>query len=313
MTKKDFEKIVNHDPFAPVRLARFMDGDRPTDKVYIQIQRENDVDEWECPTGTAVVHGEGYRLISNRAMHNMLREVTDKIKEAHGFGFEPLMSFGTHTPNLIWNGKAYCERWYSKDVSIKTPAGGSVMLGVEVRNSYDKTSCAQLGFYAMHVACQNQFHSHNMFGKPFRVVHVGDEGELDEDIPAAVEAVAREAAGFGRMLPTIERLCNTHLFTTTEFMDFLERCERETGLVINDVKIRRELQGCGPTSQVRGLDVDRSTYGDLDSLWAIVNAYTAMTTHDLPGFLGADKSARFVDFAIKVANEIAENTIDVEA
>lgn len=301
--------IVNRDPFAPVRLATFMDSGRPTDKVYIQIQDEDG--GWAVPTGTAVVHGSGYRLISNQAMHDMMSSVVKGVEEAHGFKFQPLHSYGANSQSILWNGRSYCERWYTDDVNITTPQGSKVSLGIEARNSYDRSSCAQLGFFAMHVTCQNQFHSRNLFGHPFKVTHVGKSGELDEDIADAIASVTDEAANFGRILPKINSLSSAHLFTMQEYLDFFDECEKRTGLVINDVKIRRELHGEGPTSKVKGLNVDYSSYGDHDSLWAIVNAFTAVTTHDTPGMYGADKSARFVDFAIEYAEKIAVDAEEV--
>ena len=309
MTKKDIAEMVNRDPFAPVRLTQFMDNGVPTDKVYIQIQKEDD-QGWAVPTGTAIVHGKDYRLISNQQMHDMMMSVIDEVKRDNGVEFEPLPSPGSMASSLVWNGKAYRERWFSRDVKVKTPAGGEVMLGIECRNSYDKTSRAQLAFFAMHCVCQNQFHSRNLFGTPFSTAHVGADGELEE-LDAAVKMVAAEAANFGKILPKIENLCNAHLFTMNDYLDFLDDCEAKTGLVVNDAKLRKELRGDGCTKLIKGLNVDYSQYGDRDSLWALTNAFTALTTHELPGITGAEKSARFVDFAIDFAEKLVANTIEV--
>lgn len=284
-------EMVNEDPFCPVRLSRFMNGDKPTDKVFVELQAEDGT--WKDPQGTAIVHGEGYQLITNQAMHDLMGSVISVLTEKDDMVFQPLSP-----RNLLWNGKAFIERWYCPSIKIDTPVGGQVMMGIEARNSYDKSSRAQLGFYAMHVTCHNQFHSRNLFGEPFSVRHVNSDGSLTEDVDGAVEKVVTMAQNFGRITTRIKGLCDAHLATVDQYYDFLNRCEATTGLVLDDKRIRKELCGIGTTSKVEGLDVDYAQYGGKDSLWGLVNAYSAISTHESSSFGAADKCARFVDFAI---------------
>ena len=288
-------RMVNADPFAPVRLTSIMHDGRPTDKVFVEIQCP-EVDRWDVPAGTQVVHSLGYQLIPNA----QARELAMRTMARTGMSFVPTPHHSDTSTSVTWTGRTYVERWYTPDMKVATPQGSEVMLGVEVRNSYDKSSKLKLSFFGMHCACQNQFFSNNLLGAPLSLSHVmgqNKDGEsFDEALELAFDSLVDRAENFGAMTAHIGRLNAARFNSLDDYMLLMDECRNETKLTLDDTKILRELKHHTSTKDI-GLDVG-DAYGDPNSYWALANAFTALCTHATPGVGGAERSARFVDFLI---------------
>lgn len=290
-------EIINKDPYADVRLSRIYDTRGVgTDKFMVEMQSPED--EWIPIPGTRAVHSLGYNLITNAQVRDMAHEVID----ATGLDFKPIPGFGEHSRSggTVWNGKHYLERWYTGDVTVKTPSGSDVMLGLEVRNSYDKSCSVGLAFFAMHMACANQFYSHNLFGRPFSFRHVDSGDTLGDNFQDALDGITQKASEFGKVLPHIHNLMEKRFESTQDFLELRRRLMEEAKVEFRDKHILDELTGGGITRKV-GLDVG-DAYGSPDSYWALANAYTAISSHIVGGLRGHDLSQRAVDFLIDEAS-----------
>lgn len=289
------EEIINPDPFCPVRLTRMVNRGRTTDKWFIELQKPESED-WQEVAGTKVVHSANYRLVTNAEVHRMAADVMGQT----GLAFQPVPTWGGgHSKGLIWNGRYYLERWYTPDVKVQSPHGADIMLGMEVRNSYDKSCRVGLAFFAMHCACSNQFYGRNLLGEPFNFSHIGDAGELSDNVQDALATLTDKARGFGKIVPTINLLTGTSVAGMDDFLALRRKVVETTGLEFRDRQILDELSGNGITKKV-GISVGEA-YGSPSSFWAITNAFTAITTHQVGGLRGQDQAARFVDFMIDEA------------
>lgn len=288
-------EMLNPDPYCPVRMTRILDTrGAVTDKFMTEVQTPEQV--WRPIPGVRTVHGAGYRLVTNA----QVRDMAHTAMEATKLNFEQVPSWGNgHSRGITWNGKYYLERWYTKDVYVEAPNGSKVMLGLEVRNSYDDSCKVGLAFFAMHCACSNQFFSHNMFGKPFTFSHIGDGGELDDELNPTRDALLQNAGRFGAVLPHIKQLCDARFMTMQEFLDLRRRMAVKTKAEFRDRQILDELAGDGITKKL-GIEVGQA-YGTPDSYWALANAYTAVTTHMVGGLRGQELSQRATDFLIQDA------------
>ena len=198
-------EIVNRDPFCDVRLENIMHGGHKTDKFLIALQDPETPTEFREIPGVGTVHSADYTLVSNKQVHDMANQV---IVDS-GMTFDPVPSWGEgHSANLFWNGRRFSEKWFCKDTAVAVPGGSSMMLGMEVTNSYDGSAKVGLAFFAMHVACSNQFYSHNMMGQPFEFPHVNRGGTLEEDIGVAMQQIQEKASSFGKIAPNLVLLSN---------------------------------------------------------------------------------------------------------
>lgn len=293
------DALINKDPFCPVRLQRHISKDgKPTAKFMVELQSESG--QYVELTGLNSVHGPRYMLVPNQRVHDMALAVMDKT----GMTFNPLPGFrGGHSKSLVWNGKSYTERWYAPEVRVKSPQGTDVLLGLEVSNSYVGDSGVKLAFFGMHVVCANQFHSKNIFGKPFDFTHVGDAGQLDADFDSAFARLEQSAENFGQVAPALEALMHKRVDSFSGFRRLRRRMLNELGLVVREREIMDELDGCGVTSKF-GVVTCQDPYGDdTDTYWALLNAITAITTHLVGGTAGRSQSERVVDFLIKEARQ----------
>lgn len=292
-------KMINGDPFCPVRLTRVENRGRATDKFMVEVQKEDGTEWIEIP-GVKGVHSANYRLVTNRQVHDLGQAVMERT----GMTFKPVPSFGGgHSKNLTWNGAAYVERWYAPEVKVKSPQGTDVLLGVEVRNSYDNSCKVGLAFFGMHMVCSNQFFSRNLFGTPFNFTHIGNEGQLDDEFDDAFANLQSKAEQFGQIAPALDALMHTRLDTLDEFLDLRRRMNEQSGLTFRDREILDELSGIGVTKRIGAVTSGYGAYGDPATYWALANAVTAITTHLVGGLRGQDQSERAVDFLIAAARD----------
>ena len=288
-------EIVNPDPFCDVRLENIEHAGRKTDKYLIALQDPETPTLFREIPGVGTVHSADYSLVSNKQVHDMAAKVIDES----GLTFEPVPTWGEgHSQNLYWNGRRFSEKWFCKDTAVAVPGGSSMMLGMEVTNSYDGSAKVGLAFFAMHVACSNQFYSNNMLGCPFEFQHVNHGGHLDQDIGDAMFQIQEKAKNFSKIAPNIKKLQGAHVESFEDFLALRRELSTTTGVEVRDRQLLDELSGDGITAELKMKDVK---YNDPSSLWDISNAYTAVTTHLVGGPRGSDHSQRVVDFLLKKA------------
>lgn len=296
-TNKDVEaradvEMLNPDPYCPVRMSPILDSrGAATDKLMVELQTPEQV--WRPIPGVRTVHGAGYRLVTNA----QVRDMAHVAMEATGLKFEQVPTFGVgRSQGTTWNGKYYLERWYTRDTQVMSPTGHAVMLGLEVRNSYDDSCRVGLAFFAMHCACHNQFFSKRLFGVPLSFSHIGEGGNLDAEVESSRSMMLMHAERFGAVMPHIQKLCDTRFLTMQEFLELRRRMAVKTKAEFRDRQILDELDGRGITRSL-GIEVGQA-YGTPDSYWALANAYTAVTTHMVGGLRGQELSMRATDFLI---------------
>lgn len=288
-------EMINTDPFCDVRLENIEHGGRKTDKFLIALQDPETPTQFREIPGVGTVHSADYSLVTNKQVHDMAAKVIDDS----GLTFEPVPTFGEgHSTNLYWNGRRFGEKWFCRDTAVAIPGGSSMMLGMEVTNSYDGSAKVGLAFFAMHLACSNQFYSQNMLGHPFEFPHVNHGGHLDEDINEAMFQIQEKAKNFGKIAPNIKKLQGAHVESFDDFLALRRELTTTTGVEIRDKQLLDELSGNGVTKE---LGMKEVKYSDPSSLWDISNAYTAVTTHTVGGPRGSDHSGRVVDFLIRKA------------
>lgn len=288
-------EIVNTDPFCEVRLDQIEHAGRKTDK-YMITMFDPELNGFREIPGVGTVHSGDYRLVTNKQVHDMAVKVMDDTRMT----FKPVPGFGAagHSKSLDWTGRRFSEKWFCEDTALSIPGGSSMMLGLEVTNSYDGSAKVGLAFFAMHVACSNQFYSNLMMGRPFEFPHVNRGGELNEDINAAMSEIQNRAAGFAKIGPNMKALQGAHVASFDGFLSLRKELAVTTGVEIRDKPLLDELSGQGITTELKLKDV---RYNDPSSYWDISNAYTAVTTHVVGGHRGSEQSQRVVDFLLKAA------------
>lgn len=291
-------KLINPDPFCDVRLQQIEHKGKLTDKYMVEIMDAKTSEFVELP-GVSTVHSDNYHLVTNKQVHDLALNVIDRI----GMPFEPIRTFGSgHSKPVYWNTKRFSAKWYSPSVSFDEPQGGSkMMLGMEVTNSYDGSSKVGLAFFAIRLACANQFYSNHLLGRPFEFSHLMGDGDIQQDILGATQDLADTASNFGRLAPSMKLLADTHVTSFKDFLQLRKDIQASTGTEFRDKQILNELSGCGITKEC-GIN---STYEDPSSFWSIANAYTAVTTHGIDGPRGSDVSARVVDWMVSRAKSLA--------
>jgi hypothetical protein len=300
--KRTTKSLVNEDPFAPVRLDNIKHDGRVTDKFMVTMQKPDSENYVEIP-GVNVVHSEDYKLVSNQEVADM----AEGVMSATGMNFAPVPTFGGgHSAPIFWNGRRFCQRWYTEDVKVKVPSNKhdhnsheAFALGLQVDNSYDGSAKIGFTFFGMFMLCSNQFHAATMLGEPFTCPHVNRGESLDADFDAAKTQLVERAESFAEVLPVIEGLQETRVTGLSGFLDLRQKLKTATGVDTRDRAWLDELSGTGISRQ---LELSQDTYTNYpDTYWAIANAYTAITTHGVGGTRGAGQSARVLDFMIKDA------------
>jgi len=288
-------EIINDDPFCEVRLANIEHNGHKTDKFMIELMNAGNDGFKEIP-GVGTVHSADYKLVTNQ----QVRTMAESVMSDTGMDFNPVPSFSTgHSQPIHWNGRRFSQKWYCKDTSVDVPGGSAMMMGMEVTNSYDGSCKVGLAFFAMHMVCSNQFYSANMMGRPFEFPHVNRGGDLDEDIGEALKQIRTMASGFGAIGPHVEKLNAQPIGSFSNFLKLRSLIRRETRAELRDKQLLDEIAGHGITAELKMANVK---YNDEPTLWDVANAYTAVATHSVGGYRGADQSGRVIDWLLKRAD-----------
>jgi hypothetical protein len=284
--------VINNDPFCDVDLLPLEE----TQGKYAVVRLKNAETGSFVPLDTkGAIHGRDYRLVPNTLINQLAQDVLTKTE----MPFELLgQASGSTLGHTVWDGKKFARRWVIKQPHADDQLG-TLMMGVEAVNSYDGSFKVGLQFFFIHTSCINQFHSGNLMGS-FVFSHF-DHGDrtLDADIEQAVGAVGQQAKSFASVLPKLRELLKPMSNGTDSLSRFLAirgelAAETPAWPQSYDGDVLDELRGCGPTARLK-LPQRPSVASGKHTLWDLLNAYTAVTTHKVGGFRGANLSRMVTD------------------
>lgn len=288
--------IINSDPFCDVDLMPLEE----TVGKYRVVRIRDEEGQFRPIESKGAIHGESYRLVTN----TQVRQIAEDVLTRTGMRFEHL-AFG-HNPDatknraIVWDGKKYAERWYMPKVSMNLNGGDlhQMMLGVQAINSYDGSYKVGLQFFMMACKCLNQFHTGNMLGSfTFNHLDRGD-GSLEGDMEDAVRIIGNQAETFTRVLPRLQWLMAQDNPSMTDYLTVRKQLAalRPAWPGSYDTHVLDEMANCGVTK-----DLNMAQTASTNNLWGILNAYTAVTTHKVGGFRGAELSRAVTDHFVGMA------------
>jgi hypothetical protein len=290
--------LVNTDPFCDVDLMPLNE----TSGKYsvVRLKSEADPEVFIPIESKGAIHGESYRLVPN----TQVRQIAEDVLTRTGMAFEPLQV--GHDPDatknraIVWDGKKYAQRWFMPEVSMDVNGGDlhRMMLGVQAINSYDGSYKVGLQFFMMACQCLNQFHTGNMLGS-FTFNHF-DRGDstLEHDIEEAIQLIGNQAEMFTKALPKLQWLMAQDDPSMADYLKIRNQLNalRPSWPSAYDPHVLDELSHCGVTS---GLNLAQTS--GTGNLWGLLNAYTAVTTHKVGGFRGAELSRAVTDHFVGMA------------
>lgn len=289
-------EMINNDPFCDVDLMPLNE----TGSKYNVVRLRDEEGDFRAIDSKGAIHGESYRLVPNTKVRQIAEDVltrTDMHFEPMGTGGDPDV---TRNRSIVWDGKKYAQRWCLPEVNMTVNGSGTnMMLGVQAENSYDGSYKFGLQFFMMACECLNQFHTGNLLGGfTFRHFDRGDH-TLEEDIDEAINLIGNQAEMFTQALPKLKWLREQSVSGMHEFLEVRRAVAslKPAMPASNDTHILDELANRGVTSNL-GL----GQTADPDTLWGILNAYTAVTTHKIGGFRGAELSRAVTDHFVSRAS-----------
>jgi len=281
-------ELLNSNPFCDVDLMPLAE----THGKYSVVRLKNDeTNEFTPIESRGAIHGDGYRLIPNTYVVQLTQDVLTRTKRA----FQPLPTHGdSKAVNVTWDGKKFAMSWYLPEVgdTVNGDPEDRMMLGVRALNSYDGSYKIGMEFFIMRVLCLNQFHTSNMLGSfTYRHFDTGDR-TLDADIGDAIEQIGNQAEQFVRCLPQIRQLQKAERPMTKDYLEIGGALQqlKPAWPASYEAQVNAELRGDGVTNKL-GL----RTVAEPNTLWGILNAYTAVTTHAIGGFRGVELSKAVTD------------------
>jgi hypothetical protein len=284
--------LVNPDPFCDVDLEVLTMGGKESNKAVVRLKDPETNAMVALDTLGAIHNRQSYCLIPNRR----LKQAADDVISRCGIDFEPLPTVGSHGPTL-WDGKKYTDRYYSKSISadISDGKGSRLMLGMQVTNSYDGSMSASMEFFVMNIRCANQFHSGHLIAGFNMRHHLKDGNELQIDIDDAASMLQSQASEFSKIIPRFNALTGTPLSTLgggDTLQGYLNVRNK-----LSDVwkpsfepQLMDELAGRGVSSRLK-----LEPTGTHQSLWGLLNAYSAVATHHIGGFNGMNINREITD------------------
>ncbi len=292
--------MINHDPFCDVDVMPLAE----TGGKHGVIRLKNQDGNWEAIGTKGAIHGSDYRLVAN----SKIEQITQDILTRTGYDYKPLPTeyHNEAATNISWDGKKFASRWYIEDINGDVQDSAlntdtTIMLGCEAVNSYDGSHKVGINFYMMSMDCQNQFYSNNLLGGFVFNHYDRKDGSLDQDMTDAVGLIGQQAETFTKALPQLQKLISTPLHETNPLQGYLD--------------IRSELQGpkrpWAPSQECHVLDelanngitskLNKTQTAHTQNLWGLLNAYTAVATHKVGGFNGANLSRYTTDNFIQRA------------
>ena len=293
--------MINVDPYCDVDLEVLQMGGKESNKAVVRLRDAETNDMVALDTLGAIHNRQSYCLIPNKR----IRQAADDVISRSGLDFEALPSVGSSNATL-WDGKKYTERFYSKSIAadIKDGRGSRLMLGMQVTNSYDGTMSASMEFFLMNMVCQNQFHSGHLIAGFNMRHHLKDGNELAIEIDDAAEMLQLQAQEFTKIIPRFSALTNTPISamgggdSLGGFMNVRSRLS-DVWKPSFDQHVLDELSGRGVSSRLK-----LEPTGTHQSLWGLLNAYSAVSTHHIGGFNGMAVNREVTDRILEMVPKI---------
>jgi len=283
-------EVINEDPYCKVDLSP-VEGLRDMNVTRLFNPETNAM---EPIPGKGAIHAEGYKLVTNERVHQMVQDVL--TRSGQEFEQMPLRhgsKAGTHT----WDGKRFSARWLLKDVNTEisdptTRSRAPLHLGVEAINSYDGSCKVGIQFFAMSMLCHNQFYSHNVLGGfTFRHYESRSSNSLDGDIDDAMGLISQQAVQFAQAGPLLSKMAATPVSgpfpgaqTNLDGYLAVRSHLKKTWRPSYDPHVLDEMSQNGIT---KSLGIEEQT-AHCNNLWGLLNAYTAVSTHKIGGFNGVN-------------------------
>lgn len=291
-------ELINSNPFCDVDLMPLEE----TSGKYsvVRLKSEGDEPTFVPINSKGAIHGENYRLVPN----TQVRQIAEDVLTRTGMNFRPLgiehNEDLTKSRALLWDGKKYAQRWCMPEVGLRV--GGdekhSMMLGVQAINSYDGSYKVGLQFFMLALECLNQFHTGNMLGN-FTFSHFDTGGNtLESDIQNASALIGTQAEMFVKALPLLDWLQAQEGPKLADYLSIRRAlsAQKPAWPSAYDPAVLDELSHNGVTERLNMYQT-----ASIDNLWGILNAYTAVTTHKVGGFRGAELSRSVTDHFISRA------------
>lgn len=297
--KKNRTDMINRDPYAAVCLQNMEINGRASDKYVVMMQDETGVQQ--PLAGVNAVHGEDYTLVPNRQVFDMVSDVLTRTDKK----FEPVPTFGGgHSQPTYWDGKRFSAKWFTKDIAVDGPSGHAIAMGVEAINSYDGSQPVGIRFFAMHCLCANQFYIQNQLGG-FIFRHINREAgvNLMENVNDTLSMLRQQAGKFVTLAGKFKELKAKRMKNFKDFLQFRAKANAEFWTPSRDADVLDELNGTGVTNTL-GIP-QLAHHEDPSSLWSILNAYTAVCTHKVGGFSGANLSDSVTNYVLNRAAAVA--------
>lgn len=154
--------------------------------------------------------GPDYRLVTNRTA----RDVALDVLERSGQRYEE--------KTCAFSGKAYRQRWIFPDITIEPRVGDFVALGIDVVNSYDKSTPFGLWYIAYRLQCLNGMVLDFKLGG-FRFRHYDGNGNRDwqRELDNAVAEISGMSKNIDMILPALRNMLDTVYTLPTFIRDIL--------------------------------------------------------------------------------------------
>lgn len=213
-------------------------------------------------------HSTGYQLVHNSVVDQTIADLVTRSE------------YESQHLSTIWNGKKLIERYILPDVIIGQD-GDLIALGIEGLNSYDGSTQFGVRFFMHRLVCTNGLYADTRLGS-FMFRHIRNGFDIDDALRELSNGVNR----FMQMAPFIVKMQQTPIDLDT---------------VINWHKRLRKMSPAWPTSKT-GLVIEALGETDGKTMWDLLNAFTAVTTHNTTPFAGPKLSNNVVDIAYRVLN-----------
>ena len=117
---------------------------------------------------------------------------------------------------------------------------------------------------------------------------------LTENVDDTLKLIRQQTDKFLQAVPAFRQLTQQHCETLPKFLEMRQDMNQKFWKASRDSDVLDELAGEGVTKQLGMAQMQK----DPDSYWRILNAYTAVSTHQVGGWNGANLSNQATDYII---------------
>lgn len=168
-------------------------------------------DNSEIVTQKAVVLGPGteyeteisyvtpdYNLVTNRTARDIALDILTRSGQKFQEG------------RRAFSGKCYRQRWIFPEITCEPRKDDFVSLGVDLVNSYDRSTPFGLSFIAQRLICLNGMVLDFLLGG-FRFRHFNGNGDWQDELEKAVAQIGSMSANLDLVLPSLNTMIKTPL------------------------------------------------------------------------------------------------------